>query len=398
MIKNICKYSGIMVAMIFIFALSMVMVAAIPNKCIATNVQSSLQLLDAEGTYHKVELSDGNAGQLDNFTDRLMIADSLKSHDGSILKEAMVPSYARYWHGYQVFLKPLLIFVSLPAIRDLYSFIMLILILLTFWQLSIKYNLSVGILFGILLVGIRAYLFPLSMQYSNEFIIIFVSMIIFMNLNQNGNEKRIGSMFMIVGGLTSFVDLLTIPLASFGMLFSLYIFSDERKYGWQRIVHFIQNSVKMGGLWLIGFAGVWVSKWILASFVLKKNVVNDAINQLIFRTGEGSTGHVSRIGTVETNLQFMFSKTYVTLVLVTLILSVILWIVQKKWKIQDMRWELLVIAALPIVWYMVLSNHSQIHAWFTYRLLAVTVFAVGLMFISGYAGLGKGGSEQLSNN
>ncbi len=34
------------------------------------------------------------------------------------------------------------------------------------------------------------------------------------------------------------------------------------------------------------------------------------------------------------------------------------------------------ISIYPILWYIVLANHSYMHFWFTYRSLGVTVFAV----------------------
>lgn len=33
-------------------------------------------------------------------------------------------------------------------------------------------------------------------------------------------------------------------------------------------------------------------------------------------------------------------------------------------------------ASLPIIWFMVLANHSEIHVWFTYRELMILTFAL----------------------
>ena len=40
------------------------------------------------------------------------------------------------------------------------------------------------------------------------------------------------------------------------------------------------------------------------------------------------------------------------------------------------RLVLIVPAVLPLLWWEVMSNHSQVHAWFTYRSIA---FALGLV-------------------
>ena len=45
--------------------------------------------------------------------------------------------------------------------------------------------------------------------------------------------------------------------------------------------------------------------------------------------------------------------------------------------------SILLIALMPFVWYIILKNHSQMHCWFTYRNLSITVYTV-LAFI-GYS-------------
>ncbi len=56
-------------------------------------------------------------------------------------------------------------------------------------------------------------------------------------------------------------------------------------------------------------------------------------------------------------------------------------------KIKKQMFNILVpclfIAAYPFVWYAVLKNHSFIHSFFTYRELAITLYAV-LAFIAVY--------------
>ena len=39
----------------------------------------------------------------------------------------------------------------------------------------------------------------------------------------------------------------------------------------------------------------------------------------------------------------------------------------------------LLVGVMPLVWYLLLSNHSYIHWWFTYRLLAITITCLMLM-------------------
>ena len=42
----------------------------------------------------------------------------------------------------------------------------------------------------------------------------------------------------------------------------------------------------------------------------------------------------------------------------------------------------LLVAFAPYIWYLVLSNHSYVHFWFTYRLQAVSITAILLLVCS----------------
>lgn len=46
----------------------------------------------------------------------------------------------------------------------------------------------------------------------------------------------------------------------------------------------------------------------------------------------------------------------------------------KKMYLKNIHF--LLIAIIPFVWYMVLANHSYVHYWFTYRELAIFIFAI----------------------
>lgn len=87
------------------------------NENIKTNQAESLSILENEGDYPSLSKPDLKGSQLDNFTDKLMI-DRTKKNVENPLKAAMsINNYSRYWHGYQIFLRPLLIFINYGSIR-----------------------------------------------------------------------------------------------------------------------------------------------------------------------------------------------------------------------------------------------------------------------------------------
>lgn len=122
-------------------------------------------------------------------------------------------------------------------------------------------------------------------------------------------------------------------------------------------------------------------------FYYIKNVVNDALNQILFRT-EGNVEYpLDRIVMLKSNLVTMFPMSVITMLIIAfaVLLSFYGW--QNKWHIKQVRWEYLLPVTLPFIWYEALANHSQIHYWMTYRALIITVLAIGVFLGSG---LGNG--------
>lgn len=109
----------------------------------------------------------------------------------------------------------------------------------------------------------------------------------------------------------------------------------------------------------------------------EKNVIVDAIGAILFRTQGAEDMPASRLDALQKNLSVMFPKASVVVFLVLAVIWMIL-LLRGHEKISQIKkmTPVLLVAVYPIVWYLVLSNHSQIHSYFTYRTLEITVFAV----------------------
>ena len=172
---------------------------------------------------------------------------------------------------------------------------------------------------------------------------------------------------------TSFFDLLTCPLLSFAvpMIFYLLLEKDQ-----SNIKDNLCKIFLFGIIWSVGYVGMWVSKWIIASIILNENIVTDALNQLLFRTS--SVGY-SRIGAILSNVLVYKKKSY----LIIFLLIAIYYIKRlrdyrnniSKNNLKELS-PFFVIAMIPFVWYFILSNHSTIHFWFTYRDLFIFFFSI----------------------
>ena len=146
--------------MVALFTLSIIAVHCIPKSVVAENLYSSTKVIEQEGLYR--EFFHFKLFQMDNFTDcymfnlmasadadepvrSAMLNDDYKSNDYMSLaydtenvikgdfKGLSKESYGRYWHGYQVTLKPLMTIMDYSAIRILNYILFSLLIVVCSW-------------------------------------------------------------------------------------------------------------------------------------------------------------------------------------------------------------------------------------------------------------------------
>lgn len=204
-----------------------------------------------------------------------------------------VDNYPRYWHGYLIFLRPLLIIMNLGSIRSIYAVVLFLLIGLTTYHLIKRSDIYVGIAFLISLAVGNAATFFFSMQFSNLWIVTLLAMLL-MLCKPKYIEKFQNMLifFFMVGSLTNFFDLLTVPLISWGIPMITYYYinnkypTSEKEDGEKPYERLIFTGV----FWTIGYGLTWFTKWLLATIILRKNVIHDALTQILFRT-EGNTDY-----------------------------------------------------------------------------------------------------------
>lgn len=291
-------------------------------------------------------------------------------------KAERVESYARYWHGYLLLLKPLLFFMNFQKIRLLNGVVALVLFLLVFrklWKRGMKkgaaaFFLSVCSLFPMAI--------PYSLQFSTAYYTGMIACLILLYQYEQLEEKAYWEYFFLeVGICTSFVDFLTYPVFTFGMPLVLYL--AIRKPNWKQGFIFLTRD---GTFWGIGYLGMWIGKWIMGSLLTEENVLLDAVGTVGFRMSSSVYEEkISRILAVIRNF-YIYFNIYGFLLAGILLIWVVYWMY--KYKVQNCKDQLILMmmaAALPVIWYIATANHSYGHYWYTFRALAVSVFAVGMI-------------------
>ena len=387
-----CKTFVILIAAYL--ALS-VLSCLLPDKNIKTHIAASAPELVEEGLYPKAIINKEQC-QMDNFTDALImnqmynidrkhpiasamkvIRSSEKGRDwdqpGLLLRKINGETleeqhYARYWHGSTFFFQPWFLLMDFLTLRHILFIIssLLIMILLCTYYPKAGLMKTIALTMGFLVT--YGFVTQFSMQFFPVLAITLISCIIIVKRKESAH---LGLLFFIIGSLTCYFDLLTTPLLTVGIPLAVML-SLKCNDTFNLKDNFIEIS-KLILLWGLGFTLTFGTKWALASLILGQNIFADAYKVSLYRMG---AEEFTRWDALTKN----FSMLNLWIIGIAAVVMLI-FTLSKRLKINYKKSILfLLIGLMPYVWYLILSNHSYLHWWFTYRLQAITAVCLLLMF------------------
>lgn len=389
-------YVGLFFVLIFSYTLFAVISSFLPDRMVKHRVKMASNSLAAYGNYPR-SVFDLETCQQDYFTESLILnqvycIDRTKplesamkvrwkvvtknltgdlwqmTHEEVDFKEC---SYPRYWHGTTFLTRFLLLFFSYAQIQWLF-FAVSLLLMLAFGRVYLpRAGVMKTVAFLMSWALVYGFMWMFSLQFTPVFIITLVSSILV--VRYHCDVRRLGILFFVTGSLTCYFDLLTVPMLSLGwpLLVWLSLCEDNGPD-----IRSFWTVVKLALLWVAGFAFTWVMKWALASAVLGYNVFADAGKAMDKRTGVSED--FGRWDAIVKNAG-MLPWLMILLTVLGFVACVFRRFRLPDWKQAGLY---LLVAFAPYIWYLVLSNHSYVHFWFTYRLQAVSITAILLLVCS----------------
>lgn len=292
--------------------------------------------------------------------------------------------YARYWHGYLVLLKPLFLFLDLGATYMLnlllFGISTIVIAFLmkkhlgSYWK---AYVLLIMVMYPINIIQ--------SYQLSSVFYAMQLTMFLLL-LKDTWKEEDVLSIFVLDGIVLAFLDFLTYPLVAFAVpALTAYLLSKKSCLK-ENLCAMIGRGFAFG----LGYAGMWAMKWIFASIFTTQNVILDAIDSILHRTGVVENTYDENFMSISTadalmrNLKSFFNEYNLIILAIVCIIS-FFYIVAKKVKGSVDKQMLLVCSVIgisPFLWIMLLTNHSSLHPHLEWRTFAILIYAVAILGIS----------------
>lgn len=395
-ITRLCRvgvYIGVFVGLIASYVILLTVALSIPQRFIERHRLGSIAYLKPQGDRYPLI---SQWAPLDGFNDRsVMLEGGLAPFKESSMARVF-SFYPRYWHGWIVFERPLLVFAGIRYLRMLSLLVLVILLCIAVYAVYKKIGVMPAVILLVSLLPARIIVVGACIYFAGIYDLLLL-MIIFLCAKER-KVQTVSMAFFVLGSATNFFDILSTPLLTLVFPLVVWILVRE-KMSISRSIRVTMGTIVA---WCAGFLATWASKWILSTIVTHRNVVKDAAQQARFRTG----GDLDRQPNAKSTVVGAFADScrqflrqgwpVVILVLIACCIMALLFHYSASVRAplyptlelaSDARsriYSLLIVSVLTPGWILVLHQHTQVHVFMTYRLytgFVYVVLAILLMYL-----------------
>lgn len=385
---------GGLVALQLVFFLGLVLALQVPDEPIVRNLADAVHA----GIYGPGDAPDRMGTRSDAFTECVVAGTGLGGDpaDGPLRKAAFMPrlsgceggaaqiealaagehvepmSYSKYWAGYVVLTRPVLATLGLEGMRMVAGLLLLGAGVAAFVTVRRVLGTAVAVALVLPVVAGTNLMSTPSTGFSQalSFSVIFATVAALAWATRHSLQRGLVATG-VAAALFCYVDLLTAPAIPWAL--ATFVAGSVTWARTGELPHTLRAVVATGLVWPAVFALTWVSRWAIGALLLGPGYMLDLIRQNVeFRTGGDHAGVEHHLGAaIGRNIgSWWFSVPTAPLVLAACIVvaGVALWRLRSAGRRAWPVLPVLTLAALiPFAWYEVLSNHSQIHAFYTNR-------------------------------
>ena len=404
-IKKCLRYILVLMISILLGFIFIELSYQIPSKYICQNILASQDdLSDDSNNLNGSFLTKYNYTNPDNFTNSLILSTALIDGKETGLSTALLnphpdfnasgafasvinsaelitqnqsftsQNYGRYWHGYLCFIKPMLALFTydqMILINQIFMFscICLFLVLIS-KRFSGEILLPVIGMFFIL----NPFVISVSFQLSTIPYILLFAMIALLLSPKESFDDFSSYVFLVAGIFVAYFDFLTYPMVALGIPLILALLLRFHTDLRDNLIYIIKESV----LFFFGYLGMWSGKWILASIFTEENIIKDAIENILYRTG----GNPQFVEFTYKNTLSRTLHTIPSVIIIALFLMAVIYVAYIMYKKRDLlsnkslRIAILIPTLYTFIWDKVAMNHTLLHPHLEFREWSIFVFGI----------------------
>lgn len=302
---------------------------------------------------------------------------NLNPYDGATAAENR-DTYLRYWHGSAPIVRPVLATVGLSGLRVVAMLAIAVAGAAVFGVVRRRSGTAAatGLVLPVVLTTSILSL-PGSVHQAFAFAIGLAGAALVGTIAAGGlTGPRVWYPTVVAGAAFVYVDLLTAVPGQWVLaaaLVGLAAFQAGKP-----LIETMGWTMLAGVGWIVGYLGMWFGKWAYAGIVLGPQMVYDDVTDTIGRRLDGDT-EFSDPGfgnAISDNLDAFRDRPFAALVVLATVLIVAAGAARRSPSESMARGVIAATALVPFTWFEVASNHSQIHAWFTYRSIPMALGVV----------------------
>lgn len=296
--------------------------------------------------------------------------------------------YSRYWHGSASIVRTMLTFINVQQIKMTIAVVIWLLIGVNCLLLVKKNQYFAAISLIISMLSVHIWNIRLALEYEWAFLVCFMLLPFFILLEKKG-DRVLGSLFIISGVMTAFFDFLTVETIPFFIPAIIILIMQIQENRLKDYKETIKWGIRHFVTWAMAYGMTFVMKWSLASIVAGENKFISALTSVEERlVGVGDLENSSLIKrmvyAVLANLSTLFGGThriempriFLGTMAIFVILGSIFYLFRKTKLNKDIAIIMAILAFVPFVRFIVLSNHSYLHEFFTYRVLSISILSM----------------------
>lgn len=302
--------------------------------------------------------------------------------------------YMRYWHGSMSIIRPLLVYFDLDGIYKINAIVLTIsalALLVLLLKTKIK-ELVIAYVLGLIMCSVAVV--PFCLEYYWTFLIMFIVSILSIVWNKKG--KNLNALFLITGMVTCYLDFLSTEIIT-GLIPIILILTIRYKQNKiSNLKEGLQFCVASMLFWGVGYVGMWLAKWLIASIVLQVNAWEYVKTDMQYRiNGTGYEHITNRLQNISnlpqrailSNIRLLFPYEIVRklelgkIIIICIFVMEAMLIRKREWRKLWFSALLLMIATIPYFRYSILPSHSYTHCFFTFRSQMISIMAIFLAII-----------------
>lgn len=407
---------GIFFGTLAILWLFMVLSASIPNSLIKENMTKSAVIMTQTEAFAYHEGTKMN-GISDNYADSIWLnvawylgndnpfissvntgyydGETEGESDGlyravTVENQEANTDYTRYWHGTAGIIRIFHLFTDVNGIRNAGFLVTLGLAAMIMILLIREKKDSVAIFFFVSLCMVKVWNIRFCMEYQPSFIVALLMCILYLLYEKKGDDYLI-LMSVASGVIIAFFDFLTTETMVILLPIILVITVRGIEHRTGGFIESFRTVMLQGIVWLTAYGMTVLAKWCLAFIIVGEDAFSLALNLAGERIGGNNPGTdklsplMQWLAAPAANFSMLFGgskRLDSTLIIVgvafVLLFFIISFLCLKFGKKENKATTLILmlLGSIILVRYLVLNNHSYVHAFFTYRGLISMIMAL----------------------